>query len=135
MTEEDRQSKDTILVVDDEEDICEILQFNLENEGYHVDAVFSAEEALSMPLGKYNLFILDIMMSGMSGLKLADTIKSKKNLDTPVIFLTAKDTENDTITGFSVGADDYITKPSDLMQLGKIVKAKWEKYTNMADVR
>jgi DNA-binding response OmpR family regulator len=112
-----------ILVVDDEEDICEILRFNLENEGFFVDTVFSAEEALSKPLGKYNLFILDIMMSGMSGLKLADTIKNKKNLKAPVIFLTAKDTENDTITGFSVGADDYITKPFSIKEVVVRVKA------------
>ncbi len=115
--------KPKILVVDDEEDICEILQFNLENEDFHVDTVFSAEEALSMPLGKYNLFILDIMMSGMSGLKLADTIRNKKNLKTPVIFLTAKDTENDTITGFLVGADDYITKPFSIREVIARVKA------------
>jgi two-component system alkaline phosphatase synthesis response regulator PhoP len=112
-----------ILVVDDEEDICEILQFNLENEGFQVDTVFSAEEALAKPLEKYNLFILDIMMSGMSGLKLADKIKNKKKLKTPVIFLTAKDTENDTITGFTVGADDYITKPFSIREVIARVKA------------
>jgi len=112
-----------ILVVDDEEDICEILRFNLENEGFYVDTVLSAEEALSKPLGKYNLFILDIMMSGMSGLKLADVIKNRKKLKTPVIFLTAKDTENDTITGFSVGADDYITKPFSIREVIVRVKA------------
>jgi len=112
-----------ILVVDDEEDICEILQFNLENEGFHVETVFSAEEALTKKLDKYDLFILDIMMSGMSGLKLADYIKSKKKLKTPVMFLTAKDTENDTITGFTVGADDYITKPFSIREVIARVKA------------
>ena len=112
-----------ILVVDDEEDICEILQFNLENEGFHVDTVFSAEEALNIRLGKYNLFILDIMMSGMSGLKLADKIRNKKKLKTPIILLTAKDTENDTITGFSVGADDYIKKPFSIREVIARVKA------------
>jgi DNA-binding response OmpR family regulator len=112
-----------ILVVDDEEDICEILQFNLENEGFHVETVFSAEEALSKKLEKYDLFILDIMMSGMSGLKLTDYIKSKKKLKTPVMFLTAKDTENDTITGFTVGADDYITKPFSIREVIARVKA------------
>jgi two-component system alkaline phosphatase synthesis response regulator PhoP len=106
-----------ILVVDDEEDICEILRFNLENEGFNVDTVLSAEEALLKPLGKYNLFILDIMMSGMSGLKLADAIKNRKKLKAPIMFLTAKDTENDTITGFSVGADDYITKPFSIREV------------------
>jgi two-component system alkaline phosphatase synthesis response regulator PhoP len=112
-----------ILVVEDEEAICEILKFNLENEGFHVDTVFSAEEALSVTLGKYDLFILDIMMSGMSGLKLADILKNKKKLKAPVIFLTAKNTENDTVTGFSVGADDYITKPFSIREVIARVKA------------
>jgi two-component system alkaline phosphatase synthesis response regulator PhoP len=112
-----------ILVVDDEEDICEILRFNLENEGYIVDTAFSAEEALNKPLGKYNLFILDIMMSGMSGLKLAASLRNNKKIKVPVIFLTAKDTENDALTGFSVGADDYITKPFSIREVIARVKA------------
>jgi two-component system, OmpR family, alkaline phosphatase synthesis response regulator PhoP len=112
----------TILAVDDEEDICEIIKFNLEAEGYRVETAFSAEQALKMPLKKYHLFILDIMMKGMSGLRLADEIRNKRKLDTPVIFLTAKNTENDKLTGFSVGADDYITKPFSVRELVARVK-------------
>jgi two-component system, OmpR family, alkaline phosphatase synthesis response regulator PhoP len=112
-----------ILVVDDEEDICEIIKFNLESEGFRVDAAYSAEEALQKPLTKYDLFIFDIMMKGMSGFKLADEIRNKKKLKTPVVFLTAKNTENDKLTGFSLGADDYITKPFSVRELIARVKA------------
>jgi DNA-binding response OmpR family regulator len=111
-----------VLVVDDEEDICEIIKFNLESEGFKVDAANSAEEALQKPLTKYHLFIFDIMMKGMSGFKLADEIRNKKKLKTPVVFLTAKNTENDKLTGFSLGADDYITKPFSVREL--IARAK-----------
>jgi DNA-binding response OmpR family regulator len=112
----------TILAVDDEEDICEIIKFNLEAEGYSVETSFSAEEALKKPLKKYHLFILDIMMKGMSGFRLADEIRNKRKLETPIIFLTAKNTENDKLTGFSVGADDYITKPFSVRELVARVK-------------
>lgn len=112
----------TILAVDDEEDICEIIKFNLEAEGYRVETALSAEEALKMPLKKYHLFILDIMMKGMSGFRLADEIRNKRKLETPIIFLTAKNTENDKLTGFSVGADDYITKPFSVRELVARVK-------------
>ncbi len=113
-----------ILVVDDEEDLCEILKFNLENEGYTVDTANSAEEALMMNLTNYHLFLLDVMMGEISGFKMASMIK--KNKDTahiPIIFITAKDTENDTITGFNIGADDYISKPFSLREVIARVKA------------
>ena len=113
-----------ILVVDDEEDLCEILKFNLENEGYIVDTANSAEEALKMKLTNYHLFLLDVMMGEISGFKMASMIK--KNKDTahiPIIFITAKDTENDTITGFNIGADDYISKPFSLREVIVRVKA------------
>ena len=101
-----------ILVVDDEEDLCEILKFNLENEGYEVDTANSAEEALKMDIGSYNLLLLDVMMGEISGFKMASLLKKdKKTAQVPIIFITAKDTENDTVTGFNLGADDYITKP------------------------
>ena len=112
-----------ILVVDDEEDICEILKFNLESEGYIVDAVTSAEEAMHRKLDKYNLFLLDIMMKGMSGYRLADEIRKQRRLDAPIFFITAKNTENDKLTGFSVGADDYITKPFSIKEVIARVKA------------
>jgi DNA-binding response OmpR family regulator len=112
-----------ILVVDDEEDICEILKFNLESEGYNVDTVNSAEEAMQKKLEKYHLFLVDIMMKGISGYRLADEIKNKKKLDALIFFITAKNTENDKLTGFSVGADDYITKPFSIKEVVARIKA------------
>lgn len=116
------QDQYNILVVDDEEDICEVIKFNLEAEGYKVVTSLSAEEALEKSLKKYNLFILDIMMKGMSGFRLADEIRNRRKLETPVIFLTAKNTENDKLTGFSLGAEDYITKPFSVRELVARVK-------------
>jgi len=112
-----------ILVVDDEEDICEILKYNLESEGYQVDTVNSSEEALQKKLEKYHLFLLDIMMKGMSGYRLADEIRKRKNKGAPIFFITAKNTENDKLTGFSVGADDYITKPFSIKEVLARIKA------------
>ena len=113
-----------ILVVDDEEDLCEILQFNLENEGYTVDTAHSAEEALKMDLPKYDLLLLDVMMGEISGFKMANMMKKNKaTADIPIIFITAKDTENDTVTGFNLGADDYISKPFSLREVMARVKA------------
>ena len=105
-----------LLVVDDEEDLCEILQFNLKSEGYDVDVAFSAEE-------EYSLILLDIMMDGMSGFKMAEKLKSQLKLDIPIVFLTAKDTENDMLTGFSLGCDDYISKPFSVKEVIARVKA------------
>jgi DNA-binding response OmpR family regulator len=99
------------LVVDDEKDLCEILQFNLESEGYEVDTANSAEEALKKNLHEYDLILLDVMMGGMSGFKAADTMRKQKQIEIPIIFITAKSSENDLLTGFNVGGDDYIQKP------------------------
>lgn len=116
--------KNKILVVDDEEDLCEILQFNLESEGYEVDTANSAEEALTKDLNKYQLIILDVMMGGMSGFKFADLLrKNEKTVAVPIIFITAKDSENDMLTGFNVGADDYISKPFSIREVTVRVKA------------
>lgn len=113
-----------ILVVDDEEDLCEILKFNLEMEGYFVDTANSAEEALKLDLTKYNLLLLDVMMGEISGFKMARIMKSNKNTaNIPIIFITAKDTENDTLTGFNLGADDYVSKPFSLREVIMRVKA------------
>jgi two-component system, OmpR family, alkaline phosphatase synthesis response regulator PhoP len=112
-----------ILVVDDEEDICEILKFNLESEGYLVDAVTSAEEAMNKKLEKYNLFLLDVMMKGLSGFRLADEIRKRRKIQAPIFFITARNTENDKLTGFSVGADDFITKPFSIKEVLARVKA------------
>jgi two-component system, OmpR family, alkaline phosphatase synthesis response regulator PhoP len=112
-----------ILAVDDEEDICEIIKFNLESEGFKVDTASSAEDTLVKKLDDYRLFLLDVMMDGMSGYKLADEIRKKRKLETPFIFLTAKNSENDKLTGFALGAEDYITKPFSVRELVARVKA------------
>jgi two-component system alkaline phosphatase synthesis response regulator PhoP len=112
-----------ILVVEDEEDINEILQFNLESEGYLVDTAFSAEEALKKDLTGYDMMILDVMMGKISGFSLAQKIKKELKLEIPIIFLTARDTENDLLTGFNLGADDYMTKPFSIRELQARVKA------------
>jgi len=112
-----------ILVVEDEEDLNEILQFNLESEGYLVDTFFSAEEALKRDLSIYHLILLDVMMGKISGFSLAQRIRKEMRLEVPIIFLTARDTENDLLTGFNLGADDYITKPFSIRALQARVKA------------
>lgn len=112
-----------ILIVDDEEDLCEILQYNLGNAGYHTEIAHSAEEAAKRQLNSFDLILLDVMMGPMSGFKLADKMRKEMNINTPIIFLTAKDTENDILTGFSLGADDYIPKPFSVNELTARVKA------------
>jgi two-component system, OmpR family, alkaline phosphatase synthesis response regulator PhoP len=112
-----------ILIVDDEEDLCEILQYNLNNEGYDTEVAHSAEEAVKKALDTFDLVLLDVMMGPMSGFKFADKLKKDLKLNLPVIFLTAKDTENDLLTGFSLGADDYISKPFSVNELTARVKA------------
>ncbi|MGM9705279.1 MAG: response regulator transcription factor [Prevotella sp.] len=113
-----------ILVVDDEPDILEILKFNLEIEGYNVSTATSAEEALRMDIATFDLLLLDVMMSGMSGFALAHKLKSEPaTRSVPVIFITARDTENDTVTGFNIGADDYISKPFSIREAMLRVRA------------
>ena len=121
-----------ILVVDDEDDLCEILKFNLEMEGYKVDTANSAEEALKLDLTQYNLLLLDVMMGEISGFKMARMLKADKDtVNIPIIFITAKDTENDTITGFNLGADDYISKPFSLREVIMRVKAVLRRTANL----
>jgi DNA-binding response OmpR family regulator len=112
-----------ILIVDDEEDLCEILQYNLDNAGFITGVAHSAEEAITMPVHEYDLLLLDVMMGPISGFKLADMLRKEQNNPVPIIFLTAKDTENDLLTGFSLGADDYISKPFSINELTARVKA------------
>lgn len=112
-----------ILVVDDEIDLCEIMQFNLQSEGFIVDTCLSGEEALKMPLKKYDLFLLDVMMEGISGFKLADIMRNQHKITTPIIFLTAKTGENNLLTGFNVGGDDYIEKPYSIREVVARIKA------------
>ncbi|GAB6012030.1 response regulator transcription factor [Viscerimonas tarda] len=118
-----------ILVVDDEAVICEVLEFNLANEGFDITCAHSAEEALEKLSPDYSLILLDVMMGGMSGYKLAEKLRQKKN-QIPIIFLTAKDTENDMLTGFSVGGDDYISKPFSIKEVIVRVKAVLKRYDN-----
>ena len=120
---ENKDQRTPILVVDDEPDICEVLQFNLDNEGFLVTTASSAEEALKILAGdEFHLILLDVMMGGMSGFRMVERIRKDGNT-TPVIFLTAKDTENDMLTGFSAGGDDYIPKPFSIKEVIARVKA------------
>lgn len=113
-----------ILVVDDEEDICEVLSFNLEMNGYRVDTAYSAEEALAMDLTLYDLILLDVMMGEISGFRMAEMLKKDpEKAKIPVVFLTAKDAPQDTLYGFHLGADDYISKPFYLKEVIARVKA------------
>jgi len=112
-----------ILIVDDEDDLCEILQYNLNNSGFVTDVAHSAEESLKKPLYDYDLFLLDVMMGSMSGFRLAEKLRKDYKINVPIIFLTAKDTENDVLTGFSLGADDYMAKPFSINELTARVKA------------
>lgn len=111
-----------ILIVDDDSRIAEILEFNLRNEGFEIETALSAEEALKKTLDSFHLILLDVMMGGMSGYKMAEQIRKDK-INVPIIFLTAKDTENDMLTGFSVGGDDYISKPFSIKEVIARVKA------------
>ena len=124
-----------ILVVDDEEDLCDILKFNLENEGYEVETANSAEEALKMDLTKFHLLLLDVMMGEISGFKMAKMLKQvRETRDIPIIFLTARDTENDAVTGFTLGADDYISKPFSLREVQMRIKAVLRRTTKQQAV-
>ena len=118
-----------ILIVDDDKSICEILEFNLKNEGFDIDTAYSAEEALKKLSNQYTLILLDVMMSGMSGYKMAEKLRTEGN-HTPIIFLTAKDTENDMLTGFSVGGDDYISKPFSIKEVIARIKAVIKRLEN-----
>lgn len=112
-----------ILIVDDEEDLCEILQYNLGNAGYITEVAHSAEEAVKRQINNFDLILLDVMMGAMSGFRFADKLRNEMDINIPIIFLTAKDTENDILTGFSLGADDYMPKPFSVNELTARVKA------------
>ena len=107
-----------ILVVDDEADLCEILQFNLEAEGYRTDVAYSAEEALTLDIAAYDLLLLDVMMGEMSGFEMARRVKDNPlTKQTPIIFLTARGSVDDRVRGLRMGAEDYIVKPFEVVEL------------------
>lgn len=113
-----------ILVVDDEQDICEILQYNLETEGYEVTTANSAEEALSLNISDFSLILLDVMMGEMSGFQMAQHLKNTpETAQIPIIFITALDNEDNIVTGLNIGGDDYIPKPLSLKEVKARVKA------------
>ncbi len=113
-----------ILIVDDEQDICEILQYNLETEGYEVVTANSAEEALELPLHEFSLILLDVMMGEMSGFQMARRLKdSPATTQIPIIFITALDGEDHLVKGLNIGADDYIAKPLSMKEVKARVRA------------
>ncbi len=127
-------AQDRILVVDDEETLCEALQFNLEVEGYAVDVAYSAEQALKLPLGSYSLILLDVMMGKMSGFKFAQILKSDPaTADVPIIFCTAKNCEDDMVAGLNIGADDYITKPYSIRNVLARVRSVLRRTSRVGD--
>ena len=112
-----------ILIVDDEADIRDILQFNLENAGFVADSASSAEEALDMLGPQHALILLDVMMGGMSGFQMAEVLRNERKNEIPIIFLTAKTSQEDLLTGFSKGGDDYIPKPFSIHEVIARVRA------------
>ena len=121
-------------MVDDEQDLCEILKFNLETEGYEVETADSAESAQTLDLTTFDLLLLDVMMGEMSGFALAKHLKKQDDTkDIPIIFLTARDTENDTVTGFNLGADDYISKPFSIREVIVRVRAVLRRTSKESD--
>lgn len=124
-----------ILIVDDEETLCEVLKLNLENEGYDVDTAFSAEQALGYNLKEYSLILLDIMMGEISGIKMAKMLKSDvATASIPIIFCTARDTEDDMVMGLNLGADDYIMKPYTIRNIVARVKSVLRRTANHKNI-
>lgn len=122
-----------ILVVDDEAGIREIIQFNLEAAGFEVDCAASAEQALDMLDNDYDLILLDVMMSGMSGFAMAEVLRKERHNEIPIIFLTARSDQNDLLTGFSAGGDDYIPKPFSVQEVIARVKAVLKRTAAIAE--
>ncbi len=113
-----------LLVIDDEESLCEILKYNLEKEGYEVDTAYSAEEALGKDLSSYSLMIVDVMMERLSGFDFAKRVKGSAATEhIPIIFCSALNGEDDTVMGLNIGADDYITKPFAIAEVIARVRA------------
>jgi two-component system phosphate regulon response regulator PhoB len=125
-----------ILVVDDEQDLCEILKYHLENEGCIVHTVYSSEQALKVDLNNYDFFLLDIMMGEISGLELAKIIRSNPNLEQkPILFITAKNQESDKLKAFNVGADDYVEKPFSIKEIIARIHVIYKRAFSKSDSR
>ncbi|MDR0604178.1 MAG: response regulator transcription factor [Bacteroidales bacterium] len=123
-----------ILVVDDEESLCEILKFNLTQAGYYVDTANSAEEALTMNIASYDLLVLDVMMDNLSGFQMASILKKgRTTANIPIIFCTAKDTEDDILKGLELGADDYISKPFSVKEIVARIKTILRRSTQVPE--
>lgn len=118
-------AKENILVVDDEEDILELVKYNLQKEGYQVSGVLSGEDAIKACLSNFpDLIVLDLMLPGVDGLDVCKTLKGdKRSAHIPIIMLTAKGSEADVVTGLELGADDYMVKPFSPRVLSARVKA------------
>lgn len=124
-----------ILVVDDEETLCEVLKLNLQNEGYEVDIATSAEQALTYDVRSYSLILLDIMMGEISGIQMAKILKSEPaTASIPIIFCTARDTEDDMVRGLDLGADDYIMKPYTVRNVVARVKSVLRRASRQQDI-
>jgi DNA-binding response OmpR family regulator len=111
------EEKKKVLIVDDEEDLCEILSFNLTKAGFLADTANSAEEAYIKLKNNYDILLLDVMMGAISGFNLAKIIREDFSTEIPIIFITAKDREDDKLKGFGLGADDYISKPFSIKEV------------------
>lgn len=122
-----------LMIVDDEAGIREILQFNLENAGYKVDCASSAEEALEMLSSDHCLILLDVMMGGMSGLRMAEVLRNEHHNEIPIIFLTARTDPDDLLAGFSAGGDDYIPKPFSIQEVIARVKAVLKRTASVSE--
>lgn len=126
--------KQRILVIDDEIDLCEILEFNLSAAGYQVDTALSTEEALEKDVTQFDLLLLDVMLPGVSGFALARKLKEDSTTaDIPIIFITALSAEHDLLRGFNLGADDYISKPFSVREVLARVKAVLGRTSRPAD--
>ncbi len=123
--------RERILVIDDEESICDIFRYNLSKEGYEVDIALSAEEALEMDLSKYQLFIVDIMMGDVSGFDFAKRLRNVSATEfTPIIFCSALNEEDEKVMGLNIGADDYVTKPFSIVEVLARVRAVLRRTNN-----
>lgn len=123
----------TILVVDDDHEIVRAIALSLENEGYNIIKAYNGLEALDLVMTKeIHLIIIDVMMPKMDGLSAIMKIREKKNL--PIIVLSAKSENSDKVIGLSMGADDYITKPFNPMELTARVKSQLRRYTSLGDI-